>query len=104
MNLTLRFHGFFCDHFHQLQSWIIATGWSVRDLANDRRRRDRVFLGHLQLSFAVLGCGICYEGELCYSHGDLNNGRPVGSAFASTSPFHVSLIIHTSSERGPKLL
>ena len=76
---VLRCHGPFCGCFRQFEDWAVvrdqdmATGRSAWHLANDLGRRDCVFLGHIQFTFAVACYGAGDEGKLERSHGDLDS-------------------------------
>ena len=67
MSLALRCHDFFRDCLCQLPNRVVAAGWSTQHLANDNGRLNHVFLGYLQLSFAVFDYAVGHEGKFYHS-------------------------------------
>ena len=72
----LRRHGLFRGRFRRFRNWVVVRNWGVATRRsvwyppNDLGRRNRVFPGHIQFSFGVVGHGVCCEGELEHSYGD----------------------------------
>jgi len=51
----------------------MSARWSARYPADDPRRRDHLFLGHIRFSFAGVGGWVSFTGELEGSCRDLDN-------------------------------